>query len=268
MAKRRKGGSRNFLSSLATTKCSSIIDSSKAPSLGQDAQQLEDVLLGLLELLVDEGGLDVWGLACLGSCSKACKRAASTLLEKRAKFMLPATVKQAAASAMPDSCSKAKYAKAVLWMLGDAASGCRRFNLWFLAAPATAAQFLSINNVPTQLALAILQAGLRFSYEQFMQAVRARTAGVEVWVSAAVKSPLPWARAWEKALDRYMPFWLRDLCSFHQLVRRLHRNRTTLLTCKLLGIGFCSCRQLISGAQQPANNPMHVQHHVIQLCPT
>jgi hypothetical protein len=232
MLKRRKVASGSFKSSPATTGYSNSTHS-KAALPAQDAEQLEDVLLGVLELLVDEGSLSAWGLACLGSCSKACRSAAATLLKERVKFLLPATIKQAAAPTMPDSCSKAKYAKAVLWMLGDAASGCRRFNLRFLTAPATVAQFLGINNVPPQLALALLQAGLRFSYEQFMRAVRARTAGVEVWLSAATKSPMPWARALEEALDRYMPCWLRDLCSFHQLVRRLHRNRTTLLTCKL-----------------------------------
>jgi hypothetical protein len=230
MPKRHKAASGSFGSSPATTGYSNSIHR-KAALPAQDAQQLEDVLLGVLELLVDEGSLSAWGLACLGSCSKACRSAAATLLKERVKFLLPESVKQAAETNR--SLIKKKSIAAVQWLLLGAAHG--RMNVDFLTTPATAAQFLSLNNIPPQLALALLQAGLRFSYKQLMQAVRARTAGVEVWVTAAKGESTPRARAVDAALRASLPAWVHHLCynatllgTFEQ-VSRLHEQQRTCM---------------------------------------
>jgi cation transport ATPase len=177
---------------------------SKTHRLAQALQQLDEMLLDSVEFLVETGSLDVVSLVCLGSCSKAYRSAAAPLLEKRAMLLLPLTVKQAAASAQRRNKSKQKSTRAAVWVLESAA--CGFFDLSSVSAPATAEQYLGISNMPPEVAAAFLQAGLRFSYEQLMQAVRARTAGVEVWVTAAAEVCPSWANA-------TLPSWVLKLCN-------------------------------------------------------
>jgi hypothetical protein len=77
----------------------------------------------------------------------------------------------------------------------------------FLAAPTASEKLLCIGNVPLVVAEQLLAAGLRFSYDQLMQAMRARTAGVMVWLQAAAAQPA----AVKTALQAGLPPWVEQL---------------------------------------------------------
>lgn len=131
-------------------------------------------------------------------------------------------VKEAAAPAHAASTKmKQKSTSAAVWLLQNAA--CGMFKLSSLTAPATAAHFLTTSNIPAEVASAFLQAGLDFSYEQLMQSVRARTAGV-------AELPMP-----ESSQRASLPPWVFEVC----------RNKTVskfwdwCLTGRKLG--SCSC---------------------------
>jgi hypothetical protein len=164
----------------------------------------------VVELLVDVGCLDAVGLVCLGSCSRAHKIAAEAVLKRRAMFLLRALVQQAAAAERSmDSSRREKSAKAVEGLVKD-----RRINSSLLTARTAAAQFISISNVPQPVVKALMEAGLRFTYEQLMQAVRARTAGVEVWVTAKAGITLPRVKRMQTVKWASLPSWIQELCTF------------------------------------------------------
>jgi hypothetical protein len=76
---------------------------------------------------------------------------------------------------------------------------------------------------------ALLQAGLRFSYEQLMQAVRARTAGVEMWVTATARSTLPYVKGVQPAKWARLPPWIKQLCNGKKVSSSLmHDNFSNL----------------------------------------
>jgi hypothetical protein len=140
---------------------------------------------------------------CLGRCSKACSSATAALLKKCAISLLATAVKQTAAFEGTSSISNSKQqsTKAVTQLL-------KRVDPEDLTAATAAAQFLSISNVPKDVALELMGAGVTVSFEQLMQAVRARTAGVEVWVSATAELSA------ERAKDLHRPRpWLLMLCN-------------------------------------------------------
>jgi hypothetical protein len=197
----------------------------RASRLKPAQQGQDDALAVIVELLVDEGCLDVVPLVCLGRCSKALKAAAAEVLERRAMFLLPTAVQQAAADEQSSNSSiKEKSARAVRWILQGGA--CGRFDLSRLTAPTAAAQFISVSNVPREVASALLQAGVRFSYEQFMQAVRSRTAGVEVWMTATAGLPMMWAKRVEAAKRDSSFSWIKKLCNKKLVSRIIFTNAT------------------------------------------
>jgi hypothetical protein len=212
MSKRRKGAGDGLGSSSPTAAGYSSTKPSNAPGCAQAEQNIVEHLLDITDILVDEGALDLLGLMRLGSCSKACSSATAALLEKRALVLLATAVKQSAVIENTSNKNLRQTSiKAALWLLQGAADGT--VNLSALTAQTAAAQFVSIHNVPQELAAALLQAGLQFSYEQLMQAVRARTAGVEVWVTAAAGLPMPMVQAVEAALRASLPSWVLLLCN-------------------------------------------------------
>lgn len=164
-------------------------------------------LLDLLELLIDVESLCVVGLVRVGSCSKASRSAATALLAQRAAILLLITVRKAAAACTTCRGNPSKYAAAVTLLLDGAAS--RQAVVGFLSSPTAAALFVSISHVPLAIATALLTAGLRFSYEQLMQAVRtsACTAGVEAWLQAMDAQPA----AVKAALEAGLPRWMREM---------------------------------------------------------
>jgi hypothetical protein len=207
MAKRRKGISGKPISSPLVLATLHPYDTRSGRAIRSALilpQQHDAPLLELLELLVENNSLDVLSLLCLGSCSKACRSAAASLLVNGAHFLLPNTVKLAAKKAAYRY-SYSEHVQAVTWLLQGAASA-RVFGT-FLAAPGAAAQYL-ITKMPLELAEQLLKAGLRFSYDQLMQAVRAHTAGVEVWVQAMAAQPA----AVKTALQVGLPPWVQKLC--------------------------------------------------------
>jgi hypothetical protein len=160
-------------------------------------------LLDLLELLVDQSSLDVLGLVCLCACSRASKSATTALLAQRAVFLLPSTVMQAAeAASLSNRC---KRVAAMQLLLDGAAS--RQVSA-YLSTPAAAAQYIRVRNMPLVVAKALLAAGMQLSFDRLMQAVRAHTAGVEVWVQAIAGQP----PAVKTALQAGLPPWVEQLC--------------------------------------------------------
>jgi hypothetical protein len=201
MAKRRKGaGDKSASSSPAPASYPRY-----AAGSAEAQQDHTEGLLDIEELLVDEGALDLQGLLCLGRCSKACSSATAALLHKCAFALLTTAVKQTTDFQGNDNNDcKLQSTKAVTKLLQRGAD--KRVDLSRFTAPTAAAHFVSISNVPQQVAKELLQAGLRFSFEQIMQGVRARTAGVEVWVSTTAAVGL------EAALHESLPPWMRMLC--------------------------------------------------------
>jgi hypothetical protein len=122
------------------------------------------------------------------------------LLSQRAVFLLAIAVKQAAAATTTCSNIVEKQSRAVQLLLHGEA---QRQVVDMLSKPTAAAEFISISNVPGQVATALLQAGMRYTYDQLMQAVRARTAGVEVWV------PCDMATVLEAGLPAWVDVMLR-----------------------------------------------------------
>jgi hypothetical protein len=178
----------------------------KAPRSAPASQEHQDAqLFDMLELLVDEGTLDALSLVRLGRCSKSSKSTAAALLVKRTAFLLPAAVQQAAQ--VEDACgiTKDRHIRIAKMLLGGAASEGVASSL---AAPTASKQFLSIGNVPLVLAEQLLTVGLRFNYDQLMQAVRARTARVDVWVLAMAAQPA----VVKTALQAGLPPWVERLC--------------------------------------------------------
>jgi hypothetical protein len=156
-------------------------------------------------LVLDGSDLGVLGLQRLARCSKACNSAVAELLLSRAASLLPSAVKEAAATEQADSNPTRKEVRVVRLLLFKAS---RMYTSTSLAAPTAAAQFLSISKMAKVVATELIKAGLRFSFEQLMQAVRARTAGVEVWVKAiADQQP-----AVKEALQAGLPSWVETLC--------------------------------------------------------
>jgi hypothetical protein len=168
-----------------------------------------DAFTEVVELLADEGGLDAVDLVCLGSCSRAHRAAAEAVLQRRAMFLLLTAVQQAAAAKHSiNSTNQQKSTIAVEELLRG-----RKLKPGLLTAPTAAAEFISISNVPQRVVTALMQAGLRFNFEQLMQAVRARTAGVEVWVTATAGVTLPRVKGVQTAKWASLPPWVKKLCT-------------------------------------------------------
>jgi hypothetical protein len=99
-----------------------------------------------------------------------------------------------------------------------------------LTAPTAAAQFISISNVPQGVVKALMQAGLRFSYVQLMQAVQARTAEVEGWVTATAGIALPRVKGAQTAEWARLPPWVMKLCT-SELVSTILRQKIIRVLC-------------------------------------
>jgi hypothetical protein len=172
-----------------------------------------DAFTEVVELLVDEGCLDAVDLACLGSCSRAHRIAAEAVLGRRAMFLLHTTVQQAAANEQSKTTTnRQKFVTAV-----EQLTRSRWIQSSSLTAPTAAAQFLSISNVPQAVVKAIKQAGLRVNHEQLMLAVRARIAGVEVWVTATACLTLPYVTGVQTAKWARLPPWVKQLCTCNKV---------------------------------------------------
>jgi hypothetical protein len=115
-----------------------------------------------------------------------------------------AAVKQAAATEHAGNFPTRKEVRAVQLLLHTDSS---KHASAFLALPTAAPLFVSISNVPKAVATKLLKAGLRFSFGQFMQAVQADTAGVQMWLQA-IADQRP---ALKKALQEGLPPWVETL---------------------------------------------------------
>jgi hypothetical protein len=176
------------------------------------AQQASMPLLVVLESIIEKGNLGVLDLQCLGRCSKACSSAAAAALANCAASLLPAAVKQAAATEQASNLPTRKEVRAVRLLLRKES---RKPASAFLSLPTAAPLFLSISNVPKVVATKLLKAGLRFSFVQLMQAAQAHTAGVHVWLQA-IADLKP---AVKKALQEGLPPWVETLfCTPEALV--------------------------------------------------
>jgi hypothetical protein len=130
--------------------------------------------------------LDCAALAAIASSSTALRAAVSKMVTNKstASYLLCTTVRDAAVHEA--GASRQQHIEAIRWLL--APQHCRSTDI---LQGSTAAALLSTPLVPEEAAAALAAAGLRFSWQQVVEACARPVAGAWVWVKAGAVTDAP-----------------------------------------------------------------------------